>query len=124
MVKKTNQLGVNPSTAAHRLRTDILFAFVKEKGCVCFRCGGELTRETFSIDHKVPWLDTEDPRKAFFDLDNIAFSHKSCNYGEARRPEKGNYLHGNSGGYNNGCRCLLCKEWKSKKNKKRIRKPL
>ena len=51
-------------------------------GHVCHRCGGELTRETFSVEHKVAWQSAPDPQAAFFDLDNIAFSHKACNQAE------------------------------------------
>lgn len=84
--KKHEQLGMNAGSAAHRLLRDILFKLVSEAGYKCFRCGGEMTRENYSIDHKEPWLDSEDPAKLFFDLDNVAFSHRRCNYGRARRP--------------------------------------
>lgn len=88
MDKKQQQLGMNPSTAQHRLRMDLLFAFVKAAGHRCFRCGGELTRDSFSIEHKVPWLDTDDPKFNFFDPENIAYSHPACNFGAARRINK------------------------------------
>ena len=32
-----------------------------------------------SIEHKVPWMSADNPIDAFFDLDNIAFSHLKCN---------------------------------------------
>ena len=88
MDKRHLQLGMNPSSAAHCLRMDTLFRLVQETGHVCFRCGGPLTRDTFSLEHKRPWLDSEDPKGLFFDQSNIAFSHKSCNYGAAKRPNK------------------------------------
>lgn len=47
-----------------------------------------MTRETFSIEHLVPWLDSNNPIELYFDLDNISFSHLSCNIKAARRPEK------------------------------------
>lgn len=87
-MKKHSQLGMNPSTASGRLLKDLLFKFAKDAGHVCHQCGKELDRESFSIEHKTPWLDSEDPQKLFFDLDNIAFSHKSCNIAAARRPNK------------------------------------
>ena len=80
MDKKHLRLGMNPSVAAHRLRMDILFSLVQASGHNCYRCGGTLTRETFSIDHKIAWLNSDDPKKNFFDLANIAFSHRVCNY--------------------------------------------
>jgi len=86
--KKTQQLGMNPSTASGRLNKDILFAFVKEAGHTCFRCGEELTRDTFSIEHKEAWLDSKEPIQLFFDLSNIAYSHLSCNVKASRVPNK------------------------------------
>ncbi len=84
--KKKEQLGMNHSTASHRLRVDLLFsAFGHQK---CLRCGKPLTRDDFSIDHVKPWLDSEDPLKEFFDLGNVAFSHKGCNYSASRNPRK------------------------------------
>ena len=88
MKKKADQLGMNPSSAQVRITRDILFKFVEEAGHACFHCGEPLTRETFSIEHKVPWLDSEDPVGLFFDLDNIAFSHLGCNSRAARKPHK------------------------------------
>lgn len=85
-MKKQEQLGMNPSTASGRLTKDLLFSFVKIHSPNCFRCGEPLTRETFSIEHKVPWLDSDDPVGLFFDLDNISYSHHSCNVASARKP--------------------------------------
>jgi len=87
-VKRENQLGMNPSTASGRLVKDLLFKFVGESGHTCFRCGREMTRDDFSIEHKSPWLDSDDPVKLFFDLDNIAFSHKSCNYSQGGKSNR------------------------------------
>ena len=86
--KKTQQLGMNPSTASGRLTKDLLFKFLIDAGHKCHQCGEELTRDTFSIEHKKPWIDSEDPASLFFDLDNIAFSHLFCNFSAARRPHK------------------------------------
>lgn len=80
MDKKAQKLGMNYSTAANRLRKDLLFHFVMKAGHKCFRCGGDLTKDTFSIEHTVPWLNSDDPVKNFFDIEQIAFSHESCNY--------------------------------------------
>ena len=105
--EKQRQLGMNPSTAQAKLLKDILFFFVNRDEIKCFQCSGTLTRENFSIEHKVPWLHSESPRELFFDLDNIRFSHLSCNYSAARR----NYTkaeHGTNAKYQNGCRCKSC----------------
>ena len=79
---------MNPSTASHRLIKDLLFSFITKEEQKCFQCGGELTRDTFSVEHKIPWLHSEKPLDLFFDLDNIAFSHLGCNSRAARRPHK------------------------------------
>lgn len=88
MDKKQSQLGMNPSTAANRLRMDILYSLVKRCGYKCYRCGEDLTRESFSVEHITPWLDSENPKQMFFDLNNISFSHMTCNRLDARRPNK------------------------------------
>ena len=87
-MKKQSQLGMNPSTASGRLLKDLLFKFLQDANHVCHQCGKSMTREDFSIEHKEPWLDSKDPLKLFFDLNNIAFSHKSCNMAAARKPNK------------------------------------
>jgi hypothetical protein len=86
--KKKEQLGMNPSTASGRLVKDILWSFIV-KNCQdnCCKCGNQMTRETFSIEHVKPWLDSDNPVDLYFDLDNISFSHLTCNIADARRPE-------------------------------------
>ena len=120
--KKASQLGMNPSTASGRLVKDILFRLAVETGHTCYRCGGELIRETFSIEHIKNWLDSEDPVGLYFDQDNIAFSHLACNVTARRKPYKptaDEIPHGILNRYNHhGCRCSLCKEVKSKYLKK------
>lgn len=92
MDKKQLQLGMNPSTAQQRLLRDLLYKLIVETDKdVCFHCGKPLSRETFSIEHKKPWLDSKDPKALFFNLDNIAFSHHSCNVGAARKPNQKYY---------------------------------
>lgn len=84
------QLGMNPSTAHGALRKMVLFKLVKMLDFdICFQCGEQiLDVKDLSIEHKEPWLHTEDPLETFFDLDNIAFSHRSCNSAAGRRPNK------------------------------------
>lgn len=86
--KKNSQLSMSFGKASHKLVRDIMFDLLIKDGHKCFRCGGELIRETFSIEHKIPWLDSEDPSKMFFDLGNIAFSHFKCNVGAIRNVRK------------------------------------
>ena len=80
---------MNPSTAQHRLVKDILWKLiVQTNNHICCKCGKVMTRETFSIEHLIPWLDSDNPIELFFDLDNISFSHLSCNMKDSRRPNK------------------------------------
>jgi hypothetical protein len=91
--KKSEQLGMNFGTASNRLRKNILFSLlVKLNENICFQCGKLIEDVTeLSIEHKIPWLDN-DP-SLFWDLDNIAFSHLSCNCVAADRSHlaKNNY---------------------------------
>jgi hypothetical protein len=107
--KKQEQLGMNPSTAQHRLLKDILWdLIVKTNQDTCCKCGCKMTRETFSIEHLVPWLDSNNPTERFFDLENIAFSHKSCNYADARKTYAKCGTYARYSGHN--CRCEPCRE--------------
>ena len=80
---------MNPGTASGRLVKDLLWHFiVKADQHNCFRCGSKMTRENFSVEHKTPWLHSENPKDMFFDLDNVTFSHLNCNISSARKPNR------------------------------------
>lgn len=111
--KKKQQLGMNPSTASGRLSKDILWMLIQKTGQdVCVKCGDHMSREDFSIEHITPWLDSEDPVAMFFDLENIAFSHRSCNYSSKRTAPPANIC-GTVVKYLKGCRCSGCRMAKS-----------
>ena len=87
--EKKKQLGMDPATASYRLVRDLLWSFVvKNEQDFCHHCKCRMTRENFSIEHIKPWLHSDDPLGLFFDLNNISFSHSSCNSSAARRPNK------------------------------------
>lgn len=87
--KKAQQLGMPFGTASNKLRKMILFKLLGMLNLnACFRCHLPIALEELSIEHKVAWLDTTNPVDTFFDLDNIAFSHVTCNTGAARKPTK------------------------------------
>ncbi len=77
--RRTRQLGMSIGTASHRLKKQLMHRLAQRLGeDACFRCGKPiLTAEELSIDHKKTWLDID--ISLFWDLDNIAFSHRSCN---------------------------------------------
>lgn len=117
--KKQEQLGMNPSTAQQRLVKDILYSLVvKTDQNNCFLCGSLMTRETFSIEHKEHWLDSEDPISKFFSLDNISFSHLSCNVG-AKRNTRAKPVCGTISSYTTGCKCIVCTDaWRKYKRER------
>lgn len=84
--RKNEQLGMNYGTACNRLRKAVLFKFVcLANQNLCYRCGDIIqTEDEFSIDHKQPWMYHENANELFFDLENIAFSHLSCNVKSSR----------------------------------------
>jgi hypothetical protein len=79
------QLGMSHGAAANRLRKKILFSLlIRLKEDVCFKCGKKIeTEEQLSIEHKQPW-ENRNPM-LFWDLQNIAFSHLSCNQPHDRK---------------------------------------
>lgn len=86
--KKRKQLGMAAGTANARLRKLILFSLVqKTEQDICFRCGKRIeTVDELSIEHKKDWLDVS--VELFWDLDNIAFSHLSCNVAASKKPHR------------------------------------
>ena len=114
--KKKLQLGMNPSTASYRLVKDTLWRLIQEtNNSKCSKCNKEMSRETFSIEHIIPWLDSENPLVTFFDQKNITFSHLSCNVSDARRMTSSE--HGSFNKYlKYKCRCDPCvNNWRNYK---------
>ena len=90
MSKKDLQLGMSHGTANNRLNRMLLFSMVQKLGLdVCFRCGRKIESiNELSIEHKVAWLNSNNPKELFFDLDNVTFSHLSCNASFASHPKR------------------------------------
>lgn len=118
-------LGEPLSTAKNKLNKKIMFFFIKKYYPDCYRCGAEMTSENWTYENKIPWLYSEDPLGYFFDLENIAFSHEKCNYGDSRKAlKKGCPSISN---YRAGCRCDGCvalnkRYFGVKRNKKTLKK--
>lgn len=77
--RKSQQLGMPYGTAFARLRKEILFDLAGRCDLLtCFACGEEIcTSKELSVEHKQPWEGRD--TSLFWDLDNIAFSHRVCN---------------------------------------------
>ena len=88
--KKAKQLGISFGAASGRLRKMLMFEMAKSLDLdTCHRCGDKITDiKHFSMEHKVPWMDSADPVGLFYDLRNVAFSHLSCNSACGVRPTK------------------------------------
>ena len=84
---RADQLGMPVGTATAILRKKILFFLIQQMELnICFQCGEKIeVVDDLSIEHKVPWLHSENPKELFFSLDNIAFSHLSCNSSAHRK---------------------------------------
>lgn len=117
MNKKDEQLGMPHGTAQGKLRKLILFYLIKKLNLnICYRCNKQIeTENELSIEHKEPYLDTDNPVELFFDINNIAFSHLKCNV-NAARPKK--MKHPSQRAYSKGCRCDGCKNEHRKNNSK------
>jgi hypothetical protein len=106
------QLGMYPTTARHKLNRLIMFSLVQKSGLdLCFRCGEKiLTPKELSVDHKLPWfrISTE----LFWDLENIAFSHFSCNSEEGRSRNPSNTRNPNLIAPDGMLWCSRCKDYR------------
>lgn len=108
--QKTLLLGENFSTANAKLRKSILFDLIKRLQLdTCYRCKLRIDNiKDLSIEHKQSWQRSNDPKKAFYDLDNIAFSHLECNSAAAIRYVPSQAPCGTRSAYKRGCRCKEC----------------
>lgn len=96
-------LGVNVSTATHKLKRNLLFRLAEQLDMTnCHRCGEPTNVTDYSIDHIEPWRGVG--AELFWNLDNIALSHKVCN--KADRPNR-------KVGPDGTAWCASCKEFKS-----------
>ena len=112
---KTKLLSMPFGTAQGKLRKALLFKFVQRAGeANCYRCGDWIFDiDVFTVEHKKPWGSAKNPVEAFFDLDNVAFSHMKCNYGVKREDthcsQGHEYTEGNTYRCSNGWRqCRQC----------------
>lgn len=87
--RKVKQLGMAPATAMAQLRVRLMLHLLTQLGRdICYRCGERIiTAEQLSVEHKTAWLDN-DPR-LFWELSNVAFSHRRCNSRAASRLRQG-----------------------------------
>ena len=112
--KKKEQLGVDAGTLSNQLKKELLFKYVKlANHNFCYQCGAEIEgSKDLSIEHKTPWLHSSSPYNLFMSLDNIAFSHLSCNIKAGRRVES--KCGGKKKAQSNVCSCNLCEDTRNR----------
>ena len=118
--RKNELLGMSFGSAAHRLRKSIMFQMAQSLGRDnCFRCGDRIESvDDLSIEHKESWRLSTNPRESFFDLNNIAFSHLSCNSSAGDRSAQARHGRGR---YNSGkCRCEECRAANARHKRERL----
>jgi hypothetical protein len=109
---KDNLLGEPFGTATGKLRKMILFKLIQAQELdMCYRCSNKIESiDDLSIEHKDAWQSSDNPVEAFYDLNNIAFSHLDCNK-RAQIHKKGPEdpsLHNLSRYRHHKCRCSIC----------------
>lgn len=55
----------------------------------CCICGEEMEEGNYSVEHKIPWLHTEDPLATYMNIENIGYAHHRCNVRLARKKKTG-----------------------------------
>jgi hypothetical protein len=77
--RRSEILGMPFGTACNRLRRIVMFDLLqRHEENVCFKCGKVIFKaEDLSLEHKETWQDGGP--SLFWDLTNIAFSHRQCN---------------------------------------------
>ena len=87
---KDRLLGMPHGTASNRLRKMVLFSLLQKFNLnVCFRCNRLIETEQYlSLEHKTSWQSAPDPVAVFFSVENIVYSHLSCNSGAATKTNK------------------------------------
>ena|SRR5579872_4883064 len=115
-IKEEKCLGMSAGKAAHILKKSLFLKLLQQtNNDICFRCKTKIqTAAELSIDHKIDWR--YDKVDLYWNLDNIAYSHRKCN-----KPSRFKAPSGKRGivtTYQFGCRCRLCKDAKNHSNNK------
>lgn len=113
--KRKKLLGMSYGTAKARLERLMLFSMAQKLGIdICYRCN-ELIKDVseLSIEHKDSWMFSDNPLESFMSLDNVSFSHSSCNSNAANKKR---LPHGKS--KDRACKCEPCIKSRNEYNAK------
>ena len=88
--EKSKQLGMPFPTASNRMKKNFAFFMMQNlEWDDCVVCGEKiLTPNDMTYEHIVNWLHHEDGVNLFYDVDNIRFAHKKCQYRNQRCSSK------------------------------------
>ena len=79
--REAEQLGCSKTSGTYRIMRGLLFEFADALDIAhCVRCECPIESvDDMSIEHIEDWHDKPNAKELFFDLGNLAFSHKHCN---------------------------------------------
>lgn len=79
-LRKRRALGRHHAGAQQSLIRALAFEYLylMQNG-KCWRCKEDLGKGAWHLDHKIAWLNSDDPKKNFYDIRNLAASHPECN---------------------------------------------
>ena len=122
--QKYQTLGMPYGTAAHKLRKKIIYALISGTLLAvpyCYKCAGRIhSEEDMTIEHIKPWEGRENGATLFWDIENIAFSHRWCNRPHVAVLNPKPMVHGSHNTYDRkGCRCDECVQAKKNHNLER-----
>jgi len=79
-VKIKKLLGDETKAARFKLLRALAYEYMKMKfHGLCHNCHKFVEREDFSLEHIIPWMNSFDPKRFFYDVQNLTISHISCN---------------------------------------------
>jgi hypothetical protein len=83
---RQQKLGAQRKNLTCTLTRKLLFKVLQQTNLnICWVCKEKIeTLQDFSLDHRVEWGSSENPRETFTNPDNIEFAHRDCNYVRSR----------------------------------------
>ena len=79
--KYEKQLGMTLGKARNVLYAKMLLHYAKESGNdFCSKCNQPIDLPSeVSLDHIIPWRNSEQATELYFDINNVSLAHKKCN---------------------------------------------
>lgn len=73
-------LGMSYDNAYHKLIKKLLFTTLTINNFnICSKCNKDIENvDDLDICHRLSWLDSDNPKELFFDVNNVVFNHMDC----------------------------------------------